>query len=220
MGIQARKIREEKKQCGRLKSKNEATTSTSIMDIMISWEFDLSKWCWPSQKLWANCDSQLGLLISKKQLRNTCQNSIHTIQNWNMVWWPERISDDALQTCTNKLQNSPHLQFGTGIPPIMFNPDQKMPAKSGCWSHWFSRSVSSSWNPEFCSTKWVIEKKVPKSNVKKTFSVCTHEAPVIFVEPCWSQKISQPVWLPGLLKSWTPVFCWSHFKIPMSMESP
>jgi len=34
MGIQARKIREEQKQCGRLKSKNEATTSTSIMDIM------------------------------------------------------------------------------------------------------------------------------------------------------------------------------------------
>ena len=97
----------------------------------ISWEFDLWKWCWPSQKLWANCDSQLGLLIANKQLRNTCPNSIHTIQNRNMVWWPEGISNDALQTCTNKLQNSPHLQFATGIPPIWFNPDQKMPAKSG-----------------------------------------------------------------------------------------
>lgn len=124
-------------------------------------------WCWPSQKLWANCDSQLGLglLISKKQLRNTCQNSIHTIQNWNM---------DEYAVMTGKSQrwciaNMYHVCFR--IHPIYnlllaflqscsiltkkCQRNQLVQKSSSSWKKGlgdpigFSRSVSSSWNPEF-----------------------------------------------------------------------
>ena len=224
MGIQARKIRKNKNNVGVWRARMRLPLQHPSW---ISWEFDLWKWCWPSQKLWANCDSQLGLLIANKQLRNTCQNSIHTISKSEYGVMTGRISNDALQTCTNKLQNSPHLQFATGIPPIWFNPDQKMPAKSGDkWQVQMASPLLVQKSSSSCRglgdpigfqglfhpagtqnsiNDQVIESGAKKQCKKTLLSWYTWSTSHL----CWSQK-KQPVWLPGLLKSWTPVFCWSQ----------
>jgi len=58
--------------------------------------------------------------------------------------------------------------------------------------------------------------QVPKSNVKKPFSVGTHEAPVIFVEAKKKRNQSDcRVFLKVELQSFVEAN-----KIPMSMESP